>query len=170
MIDELYIFMRKKTTEHYFDQYIYYLNIYIEFAIACAALAIACASLSIIAIWFSGIYFHVRRRTNRTLCFLFLIGLEVFLACKSLIQIRKKTKSISYLVCTSLVVWILLISETARLGVSINRFMFEWPMWLAVGASGGYLMSFITIIISYCTIRRRGNKMERDYDPPRNHF
>jgi hypothetical protein len=45
-------------------------------------LAIACASLSLIAIWFSGMYFQARRRTNKTLCALLSIGLLVLLICK----------------------------------------------------------------------------------------
>jgi biotin transporter BioY len=43
-------------------------------------------------------------------------------------------------------------------------------MWLAVGATGGYLMSFITMLFSYCAIRRREFKMETNYYHPRNQF
>jgi hypothetical protein len=54
------------------------------------------------------------------------------------------------LVCTSIAVWILLISETLALGYSVNRSVINWPMWLAIGASGGFLMAFITMLISFC--------------------
>jgi hypothetical protein len=54
------------------------------------------------------------------------------------------------LVFASAAVWILLISETLVLGYKVDRSIFNWPMWLAVGASGGYLMAFITWIISFC--------------------
>jgi uncharacterized membrane protein len=63
------------------------------------------------------------------------------------------------IVCNSFIVWILIISETLTLGYSVNRSMFGWPMWLAVGATGGYLMTFITLIFSCFAICRRKNKM-----------
>jgi hypothetical protein len=76
----------------------------------------------------------------------------------------------SSLVCTSFIVWILIISESVRLGVTITSSIFNWPMWLAVGATGGYLMSFITILFSYCAIQRRKSKREQNYSHPRNQF
>ncbi|CAF0724902.1 unnamed protein product [Rotaria sordida] len=124
-----------------------------EFAIACASLAIACAGLSIIALWLSGIYFYVRRRTRQTFCFLWCI---IFL--------------ILIIFCSSFVVWILLISEAIKLGISIDRRIFRWPMWLAIGATGSYLVSLITMIFSFCAINRRKNKIEQNYYRPRNQF
>jgi len=124
-----------------------------QFAIACASLAIACAALSIIAIWVSGIYFQARRRTKKTLCGLLSIASLILL-----------------IFCTSFIVWILLISEMRRLGFNIDRSMFNWPMWLAVGATGGYFMSITSMLISYCAIRRRQDKVERNYYHPRNQF
>ncbi len=43
-------------------------------------------------------------------------------------------------------------------------------MWLAVGATGGYLMSFISMLFSYCAIRRRQSTMDENYNHPRNKF
>lgn len=74
------------------------------------------------------------------------------------------------IVCTSFIVWILIISETIRLGISVDRSIFQWPMWVAVGATGGYLVSFITMLFSYCAIRRRQSKMDTNYYHPRNQF
>jgi hypothetical protein len=54
------------------------------------------------------------------------------------------------LVCASAAVWILLIAETLVLGYQAQTSIFNWPMWLAVGATGGYLMAFITILGSFC--------------------
>ncbi|CAF0733911.1 unnamed protein product [Rotaria sp. Silwood1] len=124
-----------------------------ELAIACAVLAIACAGLSIIVLWLSGIYFQVRRRTKDTLCFLFCIILLTLI-----------------IFCSSFVVWILLIAETLKLGISIDRHRFSWPMWLAVGATGGYLMSLLTMIFSFCAIYKRKNKINQNYYRPRNQF
>ncbi|CAM2723565.1 unnamed protein product [Rotaria socialis] len=123
------------------------------FGIACASLAIACAGLSIIVLWLSGIYFQIRRRTRKTLCFLLCITLLTLINF-----------------CTSAAVWILLISETLKLGIAIDRYMFGWPMWLAVGATGGYLMSLITMTFSFCAISRRKNKILQNYYRPRNQF
>ncbi|CAF2334980.1 unnamed protein product [Rotaria sp. Silwood2] len=129
-------------------------NIWIyEFAIACASLAIACVGLSIIVLWLSGIYFQVRRRTKETLCFLLCIILLTLI-----------------IFCSSFVVWILLISETLKLGISVNRDIFSWPMWLAIGATGGYLMSLLTMIFSFCAIKKRKNKIKQNYYRPRNQF
>ncbi|CAF5142320.1 unnamed protein product, partial [Rotaria sp. Silwood1] len=47
-------------------------------------------------------------------------------------------------------VWILIISEIAAFGQKVDRLLFRWPMWLAVGASGGFLLAFITMILSFC--------------------
>jgi len=77
---------------------------------------------------------------------------------------------IHFIVCTSFIVWILLISETLKLGYTVNRNIFSWPMWLAVGATGGYLMSFLTMLFSYCAIHRRQSKMNENYLQPRNQF
>lgn len=55
---------------------------FLEFAIACASMAIAGAGLSIIAIWLSGVYFHIRRRARNSSCCLLLLTLLVLLVCK----------------------------------------------------------------------------------------
>lgn len=74
------------------------------------------------------------------------------------------------LVCTSFIVWILLISETLQLGIAIDRSIFGWPMWLGVSASGGYLMAFLTMMFSCCSQLRRESKMKENYYNPRNQF
>ncbi len=58
------------------------LLIFIEYAIACASLAIICATFSFIALWLSGIYFQVRRRTGKTLCFLLCMCFLLLIICK----------------------------------------------------------------------------------------
>ncbi|CAF1133910.1 unnamed protein product [Rotaria sordida] len=114
-------------------------------SMASAALAISCAGLSIIALWLSGIYFNRRTRDKYTQCFLISVSIAVL---------------VSFL--TSIAVWILVISEVLALGQRAERSVFRWPMWLAVGASGGYLMAFITMILSFCSglicRRKRGSK------------
>lgn len=142
----------------------------IEFATASAALAIACAGLSIIAIWSSGFYFQARRRSKRHLCPLFCISLLILITCKFIKRKSSMDWFVCSVVCTSFIVWILLISETLQLGVAIDRSIFGWPMWLAVGASGGYLMAFLTMILSCCTQLRRETKMRDNYYNPRNQF
>ncbi len=74
------------------------------------------------------------------------------------------------LVLASCAVWILLITETLVLGYKVERKMFDWPMWLAVGASGGYLMSFITLIFSFCRVVCKRRKADKYLTPPREQF
>jgi hypothetical protein len=45
-------------------------------------LAIICATFSFIALWLSGIYFQVRRRTGKTLCFLLCMCFLLLIICK----------------------------------------------------------------------------------------
>lgn len=143
---------------------------FIEFATASASLAIACAGLSIIAIWSSGLYFKIRRRSKRHLCALFCIILLVLITCKWMIRKISMDWMECILVCTSFIVWILLISETLQLGIAIDRSIFGWPMWLGVSASGGYLMAFLTMMFSCCSQLRRESKMKENYYNPRNQF
>ena len=145
---------------------------FLEFAIACASMAIAGAGLSIIAIWLSGVYFHIRRRARNSSCCLLLLSLLVLIVCKwsnSLDQCRLFVMHCR-LVCCSFVVWILLISETVRLGNTIDRRMFRWPMWLAVGATGGYLISFLLMSISFCATFRRRKLIKQNYYHQNNQF
>ena len=80
------------------------------------------------------------------------------------------TSLILSLVCTSIVVWILLIVETLVLGYTVNTSTLHWPLWLAVGASGGYLMSSLTMLISLCAVVRRQRRRDKDLLEARNHF
>jgi hypothetical protein len=78
----------------FLNYFIYVINqgtySFIEFAIASAAIAIACAALSLIAIWLFGIYFQVRKRTKKTICFLVCLILLVLLICKYMKGFRFK--------------------------------------------------------------------------------
>jgi hypothetical protein len=65
------------------------------------------------------------------------------------------------LVATSAAVWILLIAETLVLGYKADRSIFNWPMWLAVGATGGYFMAFVTMLISFCATVCRQRKRDK---------
>ena len=136
----------------------------VDLAISSAAIAIGCAGLSVIVLWLTGIYFNARKKTRCTSCILICIWLLMLLTCKSIQMKNKINLSFSpRLVAASVAVWILLIAETLVLGYSVNRSIFNWPMWLAVGASGGYLMAFITMLISFCTTvcrqRKRGKNL-----------
>ncbi|CAF1312956.1 unnamed protein product [Adineta steineri] len=124
-----------------------------NFAISSAAIAIGCAGLSIIVLWLSGIYFNVRKKNSCTTCFLLSICLLLLLTF-----------------CASFVVWILLISETLTMGYSVNRSIFNWPMWLAVGATGGYLMALLTMLFSFCAVVCHGRKEDRSLNYAANKF
>lgn len=67
------------------------------------------------------------------------------------------------LVSASVAVWILLIAETLILRYTVDRSIFNWPMWLAVGASGSYFMSLITMLVSFCKAVCRQNKRDTFY-------
>ncbi|UJR13462.1 hypothetical protein I4U23_000476 [Adineta vaga] len=113
-----------------------------KIATASASVAIACAGISVIIIWLCGIYFNIHRKRSWRLCILVTISILLFITF-----------------CASFVVWILLISETLVIGYKVDRSIFRWPMWLAVGATGGYLMAFMTTLIHLCSLacRRRKN-------------
>ena len=68
----------------------------------------------------------------------------------------------SCLVSASVAVWILLISETLVLGYTVDRSIFRWPMWLAVGASGGFLLAFILMLTSFCSTVCCGRRRRRN--------
>ncbi|CAF2854030.1 unnamed protein product [Rotaria sp. Silwood2] len=102
-------------------------------SMASASLAITCAGLSLITLWLSGIYFNRRTRDKCTQCFLISVCISVFITF-----------------CASVAVWILIISEILAFSQKVERSTFRWPMWLGIGASGGFLMGFISILISFC--------------------
>lgn len=126
-----------------------------DLALACAAIAIGCASLSVIAVWCSGIFFHMRRRTKHTQCFLMTFSLFILL-----------------IFLASAAVWIIVISATTYFTSPINSSMFNWPMWLAVGASGGYLMAFFFMLFSFCAVccGRRKKTDKNIYRQDNHHF
>jgi hypothetical protein len=57
-----------------------------------------------------------------------------------------------------------------KMGYTVNRSIFNWPMWVAVGATGGYLMAFLSMLISFCTITCRRRKRDRSLYYQENHF
>jgi uncharacterized membrane protein len=74
----------------------------------------------------------------------------------------RTSRFFSLLVFASAAVWILLISETLVLGYKADRSIFNWPMWLAVGATGGYFMAFLTMLISFCATVCRQRKRDKN--------
>ncbi|CAF0759040.1 unnamed protein product [Adineta ricciae] len=111
---------------------------------ASASVAIACAGLSVIIFWLCGIYFNIHRKRKCRLCLLVFISILLFITF-----------------CASFVVWILEISETLVIGYKVDRSVINWPLWLAVGSTGGYLMAFVTTLIHLCSImcRRRDREV-----------
>ena len=63
-----------------------------------------------------------------------------------------------------------MIVETLVLGYKVERSMINWPMWLSVGASGGYLMAFITLLISFCAVVCKRRKRDRYLSHSREQF
>ncbi|CAF0782699.1 unnamed protein product [Adineta steineri] len=112
-------------------------------ALGCASMAIICVIFSIIMLFLSGIYFQLRRHNEKKLRYLLFMCLLLFI-----------------IVGASLSVWALLISETYRLGITANHRRFNWPIWLAIVSTIGYLVSFITMFSSFLIIYRRNNNME----------
>lgn len=124
-----------------------------EYAIATASIAIGCAGLSLIVICLSAVYFRIIQRTKSNLSFLFLLSLIVLLTTSA-----------------SIVVWVLIIVESARLGQKVDRDIFRWPIWLAVGSTGGYLISFLLILISACRTARHRRIVKNHYYQHGEHF
>ena len=130
----------------------------LEYAIAITSITIGCAGLSLVIIWLSGIYFQIIQRSKSVLSCLLLLGFSVLITGKYLSKIGRTIIDLSsyHVACASLVVWILIIVEAARLSRRFDREIFHWPMWLAVGSTGGYLISLLFILVSVChTVRHR---------------
>ncbi|CAF1930951.1 unnamed protein product [Rotaria magnacalcarata] len=124
-----------------------------KLGIASAALAISCAGLSLIVLWLSGINFNRRKRDSITQCFLSTICILLFVTF-----------------CTSVAIWILLIAEILSIGQKAETSIFRWPMWLAIGASGGFLMGFISMVLSFCRGLSCRRRRRDELYSPENHF
>jgi hypothetical protein len=63
-----------------------------------------------------------------------------------------------------------MITETLVLGYSVDRSIFNWPIWLSVGASGGYLMALVTLVSSFCIVVCNRRKRDKHLYMPRDQF
>lgn len=70
----------------------------------------------------------------------------------------------------SIVVWVLIIVESARLGQKVDRDIFRWPIWLAVGSTGAYFISFLLILVSACRTARHRRIIKNHYYQHGEHF
>ncbi|CAF1201716.1 unnamed protein product [Adineta ricciae] len=113
------------------------------FALGAASMAMICIILSLILLLLSGIYFQRRRRSDQHLWYLLSMCLLLFI-----------------ILGCSISVWILLLSETLGLGTAIDNRLYRWPMWVAILSTMGYLLAFITMFSSFCTLCRRDKTVQ----------
>jgi len=99
------------------------------YAVACASLAIIASSLSIILLWLAGGYLYIRRRRLAP-------HFASFLAALTLL-----------IFFVSVVIWIVMITMNRDENSKIRRESIGFSTWIAVGASGGYLLAFILFIL-----------------------
>ncbi|CAF3589209.1 unnamed protein product, partial [Rotaria sp. Silwood2] len=107
------------------------------YAVACASLSIIASSLSIILLWLAGGYLYIRRRR---------------LAPQFVIIISFLTLLIFWI---SAIVWIVMITMNRDINLKIRRENIGFSTWIAVGASGGYLLSFVSFILYRIGLNRR---------------
>ncbi|UJR13465.1 hypothetical protein I4U23_000479 [Adineta vaga] len=120
------------------------------YAIACASLAIAGASLSIILLWLVGGYLYIRRRRLAPNCVLSIALLTLFVFW------------------ISVVIWVVMITMNRDENLKIRRENIGFSTWIAVGASGGYLLAFIVFILYRIQVSRR--KYVKGTDPNSRRF
>ncbi|CAF4894371.1 unnamed protein product [Rotaria sp. Silwood1] len=99
------------------------------YAVACASLAIVASSLSIILLWLAGGYLYIRRRRLAP-TFVTIIALLTLL-----------------IFWISAIIWVIMITMNRDINFKIGRENIGFSTWIAVGASGGYLLAFLTFII-----------------------
>ncbi|UJR33854.1 hypothetical protein I4U23_021276 [Adineta vaga] len=99
------------------------------YAVACASLAIVASSLSIILLWLAGAYLYIRRRrlAPHFVTFLAALTLLIFFI--------------------SAIVWVVMITMNRDANLRILRQSIGFSTWIAVGASGGYLLTFILFVL-----------------------
>lgn len=63
-------------------------------------------------------------------------------------------------------------AETLVIGYQVNTTVIRWPLWLAVGASGGFLMAWISSLIHFCVglCRRRRPPSPKHFELKTDHF
>ncbi|CAF1225935.1 unnamed protein product [Rotaria magnacalcarata] len=111
-------------------------------SVACASLAIIAASLSIILLWLAGGYLYIRRRR---LMPMFVTMLALF------------TLLIFWI---SAIIWVVMITMNRGINLKIRRENIGFSTWIAVGASGGYLLTFISFILYRISLSRRKHLKE----------
>ncbi|CAF3816559.1 unnamed protein product [Rotaria sordida] len=107
------------------------------YAIACASLAIIASSLSVILLWLAGAYLYIRRQRLAPL-FVTIITLLTFL-----------------IFWISAVIWVVMITMNRDVNAKMRRENIGFSTWIAVGASGGYLLAFIAFILYRIALNRR---------------
>lgn len=131
-------------------------NILIEsilaYAIACASLSIAGSSLSIILLWLAGGYLYIRRRRLAP-GFVTIIALLTFFICKSFLFIFFSETYFS--VWITAVVWIVMLTMNRDGNLKISRENIGFSLWIAVGASGGYLLAFLAFLLYRFNLKRQ---------------
>ncbi len=124
----------------------------LAYAIACASLSIAGSSLSIILLWLAGGYLYIRRRRLAP-GFVTIIALLTFFICKSFLFIY--FSEIYFLVWTTAVVWIVMLTMNRDGNLKISRENIGFSLWIAVGASGGYLLAFLAFLLYRFNLKRQ---------------
>ncbi|CAF0728295.1 unnamed protein product [Adineta steineri] len=109
------------------------------YAVACAALSIVASSLSIILLWLAGGYLYIRRRRLAPHFVTFLAGLTLFIFF------------------TTAVIWIVMLTMNRDGDMKIYRDNIGFSLWIAVGASGGYLLAFILFVLYRIDIGHRSS-------------
>jgi hypothetical protein len=129
-------------------------------------LAIIASSLSIILLWLAGGYLYVRRRRLAPHFVTFLAALTLLICKLSLFSMS--FISILFfltepLVFISVVIWIVMITMNRDSNLKILRQNIGFSTWIAVGASGGYLLAFILFILYRIDLGHRRYLKEMDY-------
>ncbi|CAF0822436.1 unnamed protein product [Brachionus calyciflorus] len=105
-----------------------------DYAIACASLSIAAASLSIILLWVSGLHMCLKDKLNeyRTIR---LRLVEILIAGTLLIDFL------------TIIIWVVMLAKNLDSNNVITTNEIGWSLWLAVGSTGGYLISLVLFCI-----------------------
>lgn len=96
-----------------------------DYTIACSSLAIVASSLGIIFIWIAGIYMCVQKEFAKK------IITSLVIAGTLLID------------CITIVIWIVMLAENLDSNNVITRSQIGNSLWMAVGATGGYLIALV---------------------------
>ncbi len=125
-------------------------------------MAIIASSLSIILLWLAGGYLYVRRRRLAPHFVTFLAALTL-LICKSTSFFMSFIFLIKTLVFISAIIWVVMLTMNRDTNSKILRQSIGFSTWIAVGASGGYLLTFILFVLYRIDLNHRRYLKEMDY-------